>query len=376
MPEEMSEGRSEERILERVRLLLARADHPNTPAPEAELALERANMMMVKHAIDEAILRSKQSESERKKPTSITISLGKDGVGEFWPMLRTILTEIARANRCSAVIGVGGGYNNEVFGFSEDVSWVEMLYTSIYFHFISKVNPKWDTAKDYDENVYNFKVAGYKWYDINNVSMRNGGPDARIMEESWTGMMRPTMKIKSSMITAYKRHAKKIGDNNLVATGSHDEFRRQFSESYKSTVCYRLRRQAREASNEAERSEGGVVALRDVTQAVNEALWARYPHLSPEGQEKAVERVRASQERERKEREDMLNAMTEHQRAVFLEKEERQARAQAKRNERYWNRRGPAYQSSANLRGESAGSEVNISRNNGSVRNNNRKELG
>lgn len=55
-------GRIEGRIEARVRALLARAEHPATPRPEAEAAHAKAAELMLRHALDEAALRADRGE--------------------------------------------------------------------------------------------------------------------------------------------------------------------------------------------------------------------------------------------------------------------------------------------------------------------------
>ena len=58
----------DKKLMETVRLLLARAEHPNTPPEEADTALRRANALMARHAIDEALVRATQTARERRAP--------------------------------------------------------------------------------------------------------------------------------------------------------------------------------------------------------------------------------------------------------------------------------------------------------------------
>lgn len=372
---------STDKILERVRLLLDRAEHPNTPGPEAELCFAQANKLMVKHAIDEALIRSQQTASERQAPERREVKLGEGRIAEFWPTLRTILSAAALTNRCRVITFAGGGSKCEIFGFAEDVAWVEMLYTSIYFSFISQINPKWDESKDYDENVYNFKVAGFKWYDINEEAIKHGAPDARALEEvfDWRngGTKKvPGKKIKGTMITAYKRWAKKIGDNNLVSTTSFDEYRRQFSDAFGTRIAARLQRMQEENEQETKNHEGAALALRDRMDDVDEFLWGTYPHLHPESRKKEMELRRARREEEARERQEMLDAMTPERRHAFLEAEQAKARRQAEKDRKYWERQSRAHQSSAHNRGRSAANNVDLRRPNAGVQNASRKELG
>lgn len=361
---------AEEKVLELVRNLLARAEHPNTPAPEAELCQKQADKLMFKHAIEEAFLRASQSEKERKTPVRKDIRLVSEGTMEFWPQMRTVLGEVAFANRCRAVVGHSAGGTITLVGFNEDVAWTEMLFTSIYFSFVRQINPKWDSEIGYAANVYNFKVAGYKWADINDVSMRNGGPDARVYEERYSYrdgryVDMPTKKIKGTMIGAYKRHAKAIGDYNIVSTQSHDAYRRQFTDAFVNHIARRLREMSREHEKDMDSMPGAALALVDIRKTVDDHFFDMFPQFRPASEEElaAAEEARKLQrERERQVREDMLNAMTEKQRYAFLEKEQEAERRQAQKDRRYWEKNSVRYDSSANERGRSAAASVDLNK--------------
>src|SRR5690349_5135639 len=96
---------ADEKILDRVAKLLALAEHENTPAPEAEIALLQANRLIAKHAIDEAILRQSQTVGQRRALVEKKIVIGG---GTFNGTLRTILQYAADANRVSVAFLVGG----------------------------------------------------------------------------------------------------------------------------------------------------------------------------------------------------------------------------------------------------------------------------
>lgn len=372
---------AEEKILELVRNLLARAEHPNTPAPEAELAQKQADKLMFKHAIEEAFLRASQSEKERKTPVQKEFKLVSEGTMEFWPEMRTVLGEVAMANRCRAVVAHYAGGDITLVGFAEDVAWTEMLFTSIYFSFVRQINPKWDLKTSYDANVYNFKVAGYKWKEINAISRSNGGPDHEKYEEDWwTGKPKGTGKIGGAMISAYKRHAKVLGDTNLVSTQSHESYRRQFTNSFCSHINRRLRDMADEHEKDVDSTPGAALALVDSKQAVDDHFFDLFPQFRPASAEE-IERQRQAnleqRERERKAREDMLNAMTDKQRYAFLEKEQAAERRAAQRDRRYWAKNSVRFDSSANERGRTAAASVDLNKPGAGVnRPDTRKEIG
>lgn len=354
---------AEEKILERVRLLLARAEHPNTPAPEAELCLDRANKLIAKHAIEEAMLEMSMSQDEKRRPDKIEVHVGHDSAGEFWPQMRSILEAAAVANRCRVVIPAYLSKPIEVYGFHEDLRWTEMLFTVILTDFVQQVNPRWSYDKGYDENVYNFKVAGYKWADIDRIAVEHGAPTAAIMQEEtqwWKAgqptVMRPTGKYRGTLISAYKRHAKLVGDHLLVKTTSFESYREQFTQAYTNRMLARFDRMIRSNKETENETTGAALALVDRSKIIDEEIWKDHPHLHPDEIAARMEKRRLERERELQERREMLDAMDEKERAAFLEKEERKRRRNQGRV------RYVAYQSAAANRGSVAAERVDLSR--------------
>lgn len=386
---------SNERILDRVQKLLNIAEHPNTPSAEAEVALAQAQSLITKHAIDEALLRQTQSTEQRRAPEKRDISFAS-GVGTIRPTLRTILQAVCRVNRCSVALVYAGA---TVYGASEDVAWVEMLMMSIHHQLLSKLNPKWDTSKSYDENVYNFKVAGFKWKEINTESIRNGGLDARVWAKqsgrvtdgrdystepngepiweplyswskesyrnvelthtsesgtTWGTWEEVTDKISGKMISAYRRWAKKIGDDRPVATQSHEVYRLSYLDGFANEMLSRLWRMEQEGKEAADSIPGAALALVSFDQEVKAMFYADHPELDPEI-------IRQRMEAALQERAEKLAAMSEKERYEFLEREERDRRRAAKRIKYY------SPDSSAQMRGSNAAKEVDLTRKAGSA---------
>lgn len=368
----------ESKVLELVRNLLARAEHPNTPKPEADLAMQQANKLMAKHAIDEALLDATLTEAERKAPTRISIKIGYRSASEFFPKMRTVLRSVAYANRCKHEFNPDDYEDNWIYGFAEDVRWVEMLFTVILADFLRQVNPKWDNSLGLDANVYNFKSAGYKWRDIHDEMLRNGGEsvektkmqrqyvidingmyardeDGRVQIEEvpvGTGSYPPLM-------SAYKRHAKKVGDEFLVKTSSHEQYREQFTLAFTEQMVNRLHDMRNSNESEA-KSMGAELALVDRSHLIDEAIWKDFPHMHPDEIRKQREAQRLRFEKEAQEREDLLDSMTKSERRKFLDDEERARRKRARMTKgkvRY-----VAYQSAASARGRSAADSVDLSR--------------
>jgi hypothetical protein len=110
------------RRLERIRALLAKAES-TTFAEEADALTAKAQELMTRYAIDQAMVASARSE---RVP-----SLRRLGVDDPYPGPKALLLgEIAAANRCRSVWSKTFGFST-VFGFEPDLDAVELLYTSL-----------------------------------------------------------------------------------------------------------------------------------------------------------------------------------------------------------------------------------------------------
>ena len=111
-------------MLERVRALLAKAESSTFPA-EAEALTAKAQELMARHAIDEAMLGDGGSGS----PAGVTG--WRIGVEDPYAGAKSLLlARIADANRCRAVWCKELGFSS-VFGTRADLEMVELLFTSL-----------------------------------------------------------------------------------------------------------------------------------------------------------------------------------------------------------------------------------------------------
>lgn len=387
----------DKKLMETVRLLLARAEHPNTPPEEADTALRRANALMARHAIDEALVRATQTARERRAPVVEKWNWASAHTG-YGAHLRSMLEAIARYNRVRVHIELYAPYGVTVVGFREDVDWVQMLYTNCYLTFMGRVNPKWDPEASLDANIYTYKIAGYGWFEIW-VKMVEAMGLSDVVEWRWPNWKRDADNVRAYpeyverykaagipcgppvtvpdasaradnnwMLRAYRRHAKKIGDTQIVSTQRLKAYKLSFAQGFADEIERRLARMDAESREAVGSAPGAELALRDAWVDIEEAFYAEYPDSHPDAiRERNVIRHRDAQaalEQERILRENMLNAMTETQRADFLEKEARKARRERQSNQRYWedyDRRNRA--DSSGLRaGRAAAADVALSR--------------
>lgn len=119
-----SDGVVDQRILVRVRALLAKAESTNYPA-EAETFTAGAQAMMARHSIDVAML---WSEAGGAPDGPRGRRLGVEAPYETAKAM--LVTVAAQANRCQAVWNKELGFST-VIGFPADLDAVELLHTSL-----------------------------------------------------------------------------------------------------------------------------------------------------------------------------------------------------------------------------------------------------
>lgn len=113
----------EPRVLARIRALLAKAEGTGFPQ-EAEALTAKAQELMARHSIDEALL----ADRTRRGDVPGACRIGVDAPYETAKAI--LLDAVASANRCRAVWNSAFGFST-VVGFEPDMEAVELLYTSL-----------------------------------------------------------------------------------------------------------------------------------------------------------------------------------------------------------------------------------------------------
>lgn len=124
----------EERLMERVRRLLAMANDPAASDNEQQLALERAQKLMDEHAIDQ--WRLEQEDPERRSEITVRkIRLDTSPVNRY---MGELCGMVARANRCRCIrVHAQRGNGRHVLvelrivGVESDINATEMLWTAM-----------------------------------------------------------------------------------------------------------------------------------------------------------------------------------------------------------------------------------------------------
>ncbi|MFJ3335217.1 DUF2786 domain-containing protein [Streptomyces sp. NPDC086766] len=114
---------TDSRMLTRIRALLAKAEATGFPE-EAEALSAKAQELMARHSIDEALLASRAQAADAPGACRI-------GVEPPYEQAKAVLLDaVATANHCRAVWNEPFGFST-VVGFEADLEAVEILYTSL-----------------------------------------------------------------------------------------------------------------------------------------------------------------------------------------------------------------------------------------------------
>ncbi|MEE4423636.1 DUF2786 domain-containing protein [Streptomyces sp. DSM 41528] len=124
------------RALGRIRALLAKAE-ATTYAEEAEALSAKAQELMARHSIDEALLAGGPGTAGGPAGGPSAVRIGIEGPYEQAKAL--LLDAVAAANRCQAVWAAEAGFST-VVGFPPDLEAAELLYTSLLLQATTAMN--------------------------------------------------------------------------------------------------------------------------------------------------------------------------------------------------------------------------------------------
>ncbi len=115
-----------DRLLDRVRKLLAKAEAEGVTAAEAQALTAKAAELMAKYGIDRALLAARRPETDR--PDNRIVQLYNP-----WARVQAhLLCGLAAALRCQCILLPSpAGQRVHVFGYASDIERADVLYTSV-----------------------------------------------------------------------------------------------------------------------------------------------------------------------------------------------------------------------------------------------------
>ena len=115
-----------DRLLDRVRKLLAKAEAEGVTAEEAQALTAKAAELMAKYGIDRALLAARRPETDRPGDRVVEIY-------NPWARVQAhLLCGLAAALRCQCILlPARVGQRVHVFGYASDIERADVLYTSV-----------------------------------------------------------------------------------------------------------------------------------------------------------------------------------------------------------------------------------------------------
>jgi Protein of unknown function (DUF2786) len=115
-----------ERLLERVRKLLAKAEADGVTTAEAQALTAKAAELMAKYGIDRALLAARQPDTD--KPADRIVDIYNPWAG----VQAHLLCGLAAALRCQCILlPCEAGQRVHMFGYGSDLERADVLYTSV-----------------------------------------------------------------------------------------------------------------------------------------------------------------------------------------------------------------------------------------------------
>lgn len=258
----MADTLDRQKMLRKVKGLLDKA-HGTTNEHEKEAFFAKADELMRKFTIEEFMLDALDTSRDRTPEVRI-FERRVTGDWEFDDNLMRLFQVL-----CTHV-GVKIVYRaspTRVVGWSQDLEFLDLLYTSLEVDIKANMKPKWNPAIPEGENLHNFKSCGFKWEDIwyerQKAMGTADGPWQRKHGVRWTNV--------------YKKWADATGTDRQMSSNLQ-HFRSDFGYGYVQEVSDRLRkiRETREGD-----TEGVALVLRDRKSDLEKFIEDNWPTPPP-----------------------------------------------------------------------------------------------
>jgi hypothetical protein len=134
-----------DKLLDRVRKLLAKAEDESCTPPEAEALTAKAAELMARYGIDRALLAAVRPETDA--PSSRMVDIDNP-----WGRVKAhLLCGLGSALRCQCIMLTSrSGLKIHVFGYASDIERADVLYTSVLiqmWHGLAAATvPQWSTS--------------------------------------------------------------------------------------------------------------------------------------------------------------------------------------------------------------------------------------
>lgn len=240
----------------------------------AQAYLDKAEQLMQKYAVDEAMLSAARQLAggivEEPDQRVITFMPANDKLGNQW---YNLIIGVAKHYDCEFFGWTSGtGY---LVGFPSNMDLVEMVYTSLRLQALSKLDPKPVKELGYDENVYILHESGLKWQAIAH-QMNKAWHEAQELGlelgEGWSATpWDEKRKDGGKLIKAAKRWSAKIGEP-YRAVQSPVTFQRSYAQGFLNEVRDRFARLRKYREDQIRSTNGAELVLFDRNKLVQDAM--------------------------------------------------------------------------------------------------------
>lgn len=244
------------KILDKVAALLAKAEATEFNE-ERDAFRAKADELMLRYAISEAELAMAGGRESKVKVVSRLMDVaGMDS--PYRDVLTDLHFRLVGHSRCRAVYyglraSARAGVRSMVYGMEADVEYVEMLFNSLRLQLAGELEPKFDSTKSINDNVFAMRNAGLPW--------------SRIEAMCGLAPYGPAQKAYKEACEAKGEEPRRINPKTV---------KRNFAEGFYLGVSNRLSEMKR--AQEAQASTAGS-ALVLVSNAVDEAFNEAHPNL-------------------------------------------------------------------------------------------------
>jgi hypothetical protein len=245
----------------------------------AQAYLDKAEQLMQKYAVDEAMLSAARQLAggvvEEPEQRVITFMPANDKLGNQW---YNLIIAVAKHYDCEFFGWTSGsGY---LVGFPSNMDLVEMVYTSLRLQALAKLDPKPNKNLEFDENVYILHEAGNKWQRIAflmNQAWHEATELGVVIDSKWELVPWEVddagkgKKDGGRLIRAAKRWCKLTGEP-YRAVSSPVTFQRSYAQGFLNEVRDRFARLRKYRDDQIKSTSGAELVLFDRNKLVQDAM--------------------------------------------------------------------------------------------------------
>jgi hypothetical protein len=297
----------QQKILERVRGILALADAEQVSNPAAaDNYRQQADVLMTQYAIEQWQVEAAQAGvNKRPEPETRYMDFSWWGTNMFYQNLWSMFHDVARHCRCVIATrghGKNGSYREiPIIGLPSDLQYFDLLFTHLMLQMGKQLEPKPDPNATFGENAYRLRAAGLArpriaslLYNMNMIPGTGAGTDYwdETTDERIKYTWLPANKEKSLRAKVRVAGEKWGAANGFdpTTTVNPKVWQRSFALGFVNEINTRLR-DMRRLQEDAPGGKADALALRDMYQvALNlyEELWPspKPPKCKEEGCDK------------------------------------------------------------------------------------------